>query len=267
MAVGTGPSNGDTSGEGPGARPATPPPDALESTGESTAIISRAVPLEKQRQQQQPQQQPAFGTPAGAGDPYGDGGEEEPGRVRIWFKTLFRALAWMLGTLAVLGLIAGVGDVVLHRKTHTNHDQATYQGVYAVDIVLDGDGTVSVDGVPGDHTARLIESDETTYASSMQRSVSVVGSTLYVVVQCPNSFCNAKIALAVNPGTALEITDGNALRGNTSGVSVDGMTAPVDVLILPGSLNVVDSSSSVSGVVFGSLTCRAPANCSGIAQP
>jgi hypothetical protein len=265
MAVGTGPSNGETSGEGSGARPAGPPPDDLESTGESTAIIMRAVPLD-QRQQQQTQQQPPFGPPAGAGDPYGDG-EAEPSRVRIWFRTLFRALAWMLGTLAVLGLIAGVGDVALHRKTHTNHDQATYPGIYAVDIVLDGDGTVSVDGVPGNHTARLTESDTTTYASSMQRSVSVVGSTLYLVVQCPNSFCSAMIALAINPGTTLDITDGNALRQNTAGVSIDGMTAPVDVLTLPGSLSVTHSSSAVSGVVFGPVTCRAPANCTGVAKP
>lgn len=262
MAVGTGPSNGETSGEGSGAQPAVPPADPLESTGESTAIIMRAVPLEQRQQQQQP----PSGASADAGDPYG-GGEEEPGRVRIWFRTLFRALAWMLGTLAVLGLIAGIGDVVLHRKTRTNHDQATYQGIYAVDVVLDGDGTVSVDGVAGDHTARLTESDVTTYASSMQRSVSVVGSTLYLVVQCPNSFCSAKIALAVNPGTTLEITDGNALRENTAGVSVDGMTAPVDVLTLPGGLSVTDSSSAVSGVVFGPVTCRAPANCSGVAKP
>jgi hypothetical protein len=268
MAVGAGPSNGETSGEGPGARSAVPPPDSLESTGESTAIIMRAVPLEKQRQQQQQQQhtQPPGGAPAGSGAPY-DGGEEPPGRVRIWFRALFRALAWMLGTLVVLGLIGAGGDVVLHRETHTSHEQSSYQDIYAVNIVLDGDGTVSVNGVPGGHAARLTESDVATYASSAQRTVSLVGSTLYIVVNCPNSFCSAAIALAVNPGTSLNITDGNAVRDKSAAISINGMNAPVDVMALPANLSVMDSSSTVTGVVFGSLTCRAPANCSGVAVP
>lgn len=282
MAVGSGPSNGETSGEGPGARPAVPPPDSLESTGESTAIIMRAVPLEKQQQQQQQRQQgqkgkPPAGAPAGPGPGSGpgpgrpgesyDGGEaEQPGRVRIWFRALFRALAWMLGTLAVLGLLGVVGDVVLHRKTHTTHEQVAYQGIYAINVVLDGDGSVEVTGVPGDHTARLTETDVTTYASSVQRTMTVVGSTLYIVVQCPNALCSAQIALAANPGTALDVTDGNALREKGAGVSVNGMSGPVDVLAWPGSLSVMDSSSTVTGVVFGPLTCKAPANCSGVTK-
>ena len=186
----------------------------------------------------------------------------ERGGVRLWFAALFRALFIIVLTLAVLAAIGYVADVGLHRVTHTSRSNATYQHIYEVDVVVDGDGSVAVTGSPStQHEVALDETDRSTIFDSPQRAVSVIAGTLFVSVRCPDSLCTANVMLSTPPDTRVNIRVGNALRLDQANVAISNLTGPVDVSAWPANVTVKNSSSLVTGMVAGSLTCGVPAVC------
>jgi hypothetical protein len=186
----------------------------------------------------------------------------EPGGIRLWFAALFRALWIILLTLAILAVLGYTADVVLHRITRTSHVTATYQHIYEIDVVIDGDGSVAVTGTPSaTHEVALTETDNSTTFDHPQRAVSVIGGVLTVAVHCPNSFCSASLDLAAAPDTSLEIRIGNAFHLDRADVKVRGLTGPVDLSAWPANVTITGSSSLVTGAVAGSLVCDEPAVC------
>ena len=186
----------------------------------------------------------------------------ERGRVRLWFAALFRALFIIVLTLAVLAALGYVADVWLHRVTHTSRSNATYQHIYEVDVVVDGDGSVAVTGSPStQREVALDETDRSTIFDRPQRAVSVIAGTLFVSVRCPDSLCTANVMLSTPPDTRVNIRVGNALRLDQANVAISNLTGPVDVSAWPANVTVKDSSSLVTGMVAGSLTCGVPAVC------
>jgi hypothetical protein len=186
----------------------------------------------------------------------------ERGRVRLWFAALFRALFVIVLTLAVLAALGYVADVGLHRVTHTSRSNATYQHIYEVDVVVDGDGSVAVTGSPStQREVALDETDRSTIFDSPQRAVSVIAGTLFVSVRCPDSLCTANVLLTTPPDTRVNIRVGNALRLDQANVAISNLTGPVDVSAWPANVTIKGSSSLVTGMVAGSLTCGVPAVC------
>lgn len=186
----------------------------------------------------------------------------ERGGVRLWFAALFRALSIIVLTLAVLAVLGYVADVWLHRVTHTSRSNATYQHIYEVDVVVDGDGSVAVTGSPStQREVALDETDRSTIFNSPQHAVSVIAGTLFVSVRCPDSLCTANVMLSTPPDTRVNIRVGNALRLDEANVAISNLTGPVDVSAWPANVTVKNSSSLITGMVAGSLTCGVPAVC------
>jgi hypothetical protein len=184
------------------------------------------------------------------------------GGARLWFAAFFRALWIIVLTLAILVGLGYAADVTLHRVTHASHVSATYPHIYEINVVLDGDGSVSVTGTTSDsHQAALAETDHSTMFDHPQRAVSVIGGALFMMVRCPDSLCDANLTLTASPDTHINIRMGNALRLNRAIVSVKNLTGPVDLAAWPANVTVSNSSSLVTGSVAGSLTCGEPAVC------
>lgn len=182
--------------------------------------------------------------------------------VRLWFSALFRALLIILLTLAILAALGYAADVALHRITRTSHSSELYPHIYEVQVIVDGDGAVAVTGTStGEHTVALHETDRSTAFGHPQRAVSVIGGTLFIAVRCPDSLCTADLALNVSPDTHVSIRVGNALRLDDATVTVKNLTGPVDVSAWPADVTIADSSSLVTGMVAGKLTCGEPAVC------
>jgi len=182
--------------------------------------------------------------------------------VRLWFAALFRALWVIILTLAVLAVLGYAADVILHRVTHTSHSSTTYPHIYEVDVVLDGDGSVSVNGATSNtHGVTLAEADNATMFGHPQRAISVIGGTLFISVRCPDSLCTADLNVSAAPDTHVNIHVGNALRLDRADVDVKGMTGLIDVSAWPANVTVTRSTSLVTGDIAGSLTCDAPAVC------
>lgn len=182
--------------------------------------------------------------------------------IRLWFAALFRALLIIVLTLAILAALGYTADVVLHRITRTSHSSSSYPHIYAVEVIVDGDGSVTLTGAPSaDHTVALDENDTSTIFGHPQRAVSVIGGTLFVAIRCPDSLCTADVALTASPDTQVNIRAGNALRLNHATVTVDNFTGPIDVSAWPANVSITHSSSLVTGMVAGSLTCGEPAVC------
>lgn len=187
---------------------------------------------------------------------------ERSGGVRLWFAALFRALLIIVLTLAILAALGYAGDVALHRVTHTSRSNATYSQIYEVDVVVDGDGSVAVTGSQSStREVTVDETDRTTVFDHPQRAVSVIAGTLFVSVRCPDSFCSANLALSTPPDTRVNIRMGNALRLDQATIDISNLTGPVDVSAWPAMVTVKNSSSTVTGMVAGSLTCGVPAVC------
>lgn len=186
----------------------------------------------------------------------------ERGGVRLWFAALFRALFIIVVTLAVLAALGYAGDVALHRVTHTSRSSTTYDHIYEVDVVVDGDGSVAVTGSPSaQREVALDETDRSTIFGGAQRAVSVIAGTLFVSVRCPDSLCSANLMLSTPPDTRVNIRVGNALRLDQAKVDISNLTGPVDVSAWPANVTVKNSSSLVTGRVAGSVTCGVPAVC------
>ena len=186
----------------------------------------------------------------------------ERGGVRLWFAALFRALFVIVLTLAVLAALGYAADVALHRVTHTSRSTAMYAHIYEVDVVVDGDGSVAVTGSPStQREVALDETDRSTIFDHPQRAVSVIAGTLFVSVRCPDSLCTANLSLSTPPDTRVNIRVGNALRLGNATVEVSNLTGPVDLSAWPANVTIKNSSSLVTGMVAGSLTCGVPAVC------
>lgn len=135
------------------------------------------------------------GQAARNGDPTDPGEGPGPGRetsrivrIRAWFQALLRAFGALVGTLAVLAVLGGVTDVVLHVTRHTSTNSSTYGSVYAVVVVLDGNVSLSVDGQTqsgGGQNATLSAVDTSTAFDDPVRTTDVIGGTLYLTERCP----------------------------------------------------------------------------------
>jgi hypothetical protein len=187
---------------------------------------------------------------------------ERGGGVRLWFAALFRALFIIVLTLAILAALGYAADVALHRVTRTSHSSATYTHIYEVDVVVDGDGSVAVTGSPSaQREVALDETDKSTIFDHAQRAVSVIAGTLFVSVRCPDSLCIADLSLSTPRDIRVNIRVGNALRLDKATVEVSNLTGPVDLSAWPANVTIKNSSSLVTGMVAGSLTCGVPAVC------
>src|SRR5260370_24180175 len=126
--------------------------------------------------------------------------------IRLWFAALFRALWIIILTLAILAVLGYAADVILHRVTHTSHASATYSHIYAVEVILDGDGSVSITGTPSNaHQVTLAETDNSTMFGHPQRAVSVIGGTLFISAPCPPPLCTADLQLTPAPDPRVNI--------------------------------------------------------------
>ena len=193
------------------------------------------------------------------------GEADEASGIRTWFRALLRSLVAILVTLAVLAAVGFTADVVLHRVIHTSHSNDTYAGISAVEIVLDGDGAVSVSGLPQNGSAAqpvtFTETDSSTMFDHPQRTVDQIGGTLYIAVHCPDSLCSADLGVSVPAATPVTLRVGNALRLDRATVAITGMSGPIDLTAWPAKVSVSDSTSTVTGDVAGSVSCGAPAVC------
>lgn len=194
------------------------------------------------------------------------GEADEASGIRTWFRALLRSLVAILVTLAVLAAVGFTADVILHRVTHTSHNDETYAGISAVEIVLDGDGAVSVSGLPKNGSAsaqpvNFTETDSSTMFDHPQRTVDQIGGTLYIAVHCPDSLCSADLGVSVPAATPVTLHVGNALRLDRATVMINGMSGPIGLTAWPAKVSVSDSSSIVTGNVAGSVSCGAPAVC------
>lgn len=194
------------------------------------------------------------------------GEADEPSGVRMWFRALWRAIVAIVVTLAVLALVGFTADVILHRVTHASHTDQSYTGISEVEIVLDGDGAVSVTGLPqgGSNAAQPVdftETDSSTMFDHPQRTVDRIGGTLYIAVHCPDSLCSANLGLSVPAATPVILRVGNALRLDRATVTISAMSGPIDLYAWPAKVSVSDSTSTITGDVAGSLACGAPSIC------
>jgi hypothetical protein len=199
----------------------------------------------------------------GAGAP---GEADRSSGVRLWFRALTRALIAILVTLSVLALAALAADVVLHRVVRASHSDAMYTGISAIEVVLDGDGAVSVSGTPESgasnaQTVHLTETDSATMFDHPQRIIDRIGGTLYIAVHCPDSLCSSDLAVSVPATAAITVRAGNALRLDRATVTIAGMSGPVDLTAWPARVSISDSTSTVTGTVAGSLSCTGPSVC------
>jgi hypothetical protein len=184
------------------------------------------------------------------------------GGTRVWFAALFRALWTILLTLAILAVLGFTADVALHRITRTSHTASVYAHITQVEIILDGDGSLSITGTPtAEHQIAIAETDSSTVFDHPQRAVSVIGGTLFVSVRCPDSLCSADLAITLAPDTGVNIRVGNAFRLDQADVTVKGLSGPVNLSAWPANVTVANSSSLVTGAVAGTLTCGVPAVC------
>jgi hypothetical protein len=193
------------------------------------------------------------------------GEADEASGIRMWFRALMRSLVAIVVTLAVLAAVGFTADVILHRVIHTSHTDDTYSGISAVEIVLDGDGAVSVSGLPGNGSAAqpvtFAETDSSTMFDHPQRTVDQIGGTLYIAVHCPDSLCSADLGVSVPAATPVTLRVGNALRLDRATVTITGMSGPIGLTAWPAKVSVSDSTSTVTGDVAGSVSCGAPAVC------
>ena len=211
---------------------------------------------------------PSAGSVGPAGPEGAAAVEEDPkargGRVRIWFAALLRSATALVLTLVILAICGVVADVVLHVTRHTSSSSTTFTGVNAVDVVLDGDVSVSVVGQSnGGLAATLAAVDTSTPFDDPARSTSVIGGTLYVTERCPDSRCTSQLTLTVNTNDQVNIVSGNALRLNDAVIDVSGIVGQTSVQAAPGKLIV--TSTIVTGAVIGVVECDTEVDCEGVA--
>lgn len=193
----------------------------------------------------------------------GSAAETRSDRIRAWFYSLGRALTALVITLAVLGVLGTVTDVVLHEVRHTTSSTSTYAGVSSVVVVLDGDVSLTVVGRGTDHTATLTAADTSTPFDDPARSADIIGATLYLAERCPDSRCSAQLSLTVRPDVHVSVVAGNALRMDSAVINLDGISGGATILAAPAKVFVTNTMTT--GAVLGTLSCDAATDCQHIA--
>jgi hypothetical protein len=189
------------------------------------------------------------------------------GRARIWFAALLRSAAVLVLTLAILALLGGATDVVLHETRHTSSNSATFTGIRAVNLVLDGDISLTVlgkaeGGTGAQSTATVDAVNTSTPFDDPIRTTSVIGGTLYLTERCPDSRCTAQLTLLLDANDQVNVVAGNALRIDQAVIDFDGVSGHATVEADPGKLVVTDTV--VTGAVIGQVECDKFEDCSGV---
>jgi hypothetical protein len=185
-------------------------------------------------------------------------------RVRIWFAALLRSATALVLTLVILALLGGVTDVVLHETRHTSANTTAFSGIQAVNVVLDGDISLTVLGKPGNQTGAILNAvDTSTPFDDPVRTANVIGGTLYLTEHCPDSRCTAQITLMLDSSDEVNVVAGNALRIDQAVLDFNGMAGRSTVQAAPGKLIVTDTV--VTGAVIGQVECDKFEDCSGVA--
>ena len=191
------------------------------------------------------------------------------GKARIWFAALLRSAVVLVLTLVVLALIGGVTDVVLHTTRHTSSNSQGFNGIHAVNVVLDGDISLTVAGRPantGDtadqQTATLNAVDTSTPFDDPVRSTTVIGGTLYLTERCPDSRCTAQLTLTLNAKDDVSVVSGNALRMDQAVIDFNGVSGRATVQAAPAKLIV--TNTVVTGAVLGMIECDTIPDCTGV---
>jgi len=185
------------------------------------------------------------------------------GKVRIWFAALLRSAVVLVLTLIVLAVLGGVSDVVLHVTRHSSSSAATFSAIDAVDVVLDGDISLSVVGrTDGGTGATLAAVDTSTPFDDPIRTTAVIGGTLYLTERCPDSRCAAQLTLTLNTNDEVEVVSGNALRLDDAVVDIAGIDGQTIARVAPGKLIV--TNTIVTGAVIGTVECDTDVDCRGV---
>ncbi|HET9169523.1 MAG TPA: hypothetical protein VFN97_08800 [Actinospica sp.] len=186
------------------------------------------------------------------------------GKARIWFAALLRSAVALVLTLVVLALLGGVTDVVLHTTRHTSSYSQSFNGVRAVEVVLDGDISLTVLGRTGDqHSATLNAVDTSTPFDDPVRTTNVIAGTLYLTEHCPDSRCTAQLTLMLDAKTQVDVVSGNALRMDQAVIDFNGISGRATVQAAPAKLIVTDTV--VTGAVIGMIECDTIQDCAGVA--
>jgi hypothetical protein len=187
-------------------------------------------------------------------------------RIGEWFRALLRSVIALVATLAVLAVLGGVTDVVLHVTRHTSRNASTYTAVDGVVVVLDGDVSLSVVGRtqagPG---ASLVAVDTSTPFDEPVRTADVIAGTLYLTERCPDSRCSAQLTLAVDTNDTVSVSAGNADDLTQAVVEFDGIDGQASVMAAPATLVVMHTI--VTGAVMGPVRCDTEVDCRDIATP
>lgn len=186
------------------------------------------------------------------------------GKARIWFAALLRSAVVLVLTLVILAILGGVTDVVLHETRHTSSNFESFNDIDAVNVVLDGDISLTVLGQANGRTnAALNAVDTSTPFDDPVRSTSIIGGTLYLTERCPDSRCTAQLTLMINVNAEVNVVAGNALRVDQAVIDFNGISGRATVQAAPGRLIVTDTV--VTGAVFGQVECDTFKDCSGVA--
>ena len=186
------------------------------------------------------------------------------GRARIWFAALLRSAVVLVLTLVILAVLGGVTDVVLHETRHTSSNSESFNGIHAVNVVLDGDISLTVLSQANGRTGATLNAvDTSTPFDGPVRSTSVIGGTLYLTERCPDSRCTAQLTLMINVNDTVNVVAGNALRIDSAVIDFNGISGPATVQASPGRLIV--TNTVVTGAVFGQVECDTFKDCSGVA--
>jgi hypothetical protein len=185
------------------------------------------------------------------------------GKARIWLAALLRSGVVLVLTLVILAILGGITDVVLHTTRHTSANSEDFNGIHAVNVVLDGDISLTVLSQANGRTdADLNAVDTSTPFDDPVRSTSVIGGTLYLTERCPDSRCTAQLTLMLNANDEVDVVAGNALRLDQAVIDFNGM-AQASVQAAPAKLIVTDTI--VTGAVIGQVECDKVEDCSGVA--
>jgi hypothetical protein len=187
-------------------------------------------------------------------------------RIAEWFRALLRSAVALVATLAVLSVLGGVTDVVLHVTRHTNRNSTSYSSIDGVVVVLDGNVSLSVVGqTQGGQGATLAAVDTSTPFDDPVRTVEVIGGTLYLTERCPDSRCSAQLTLTVETDDSVSVSAGNADDLNQAVVEFDGIDGQASVVAAPATVVVIHTI--VTGALMGQTRCDTEVDCRDIAMP
>jgi hypothetical protein len=187
-------------------------------------------------------------------------------RIGEWFRALLRSVVALVATLAVLAVLGGVTDVVLHVTRHTSRNTSTYSSIDGVVVVLDGNVSLSVVGrTQGGQGASLTAVDTSTPFDDPIRTADVIGGTLYLTERCPDSRCSADLTLTVDTNDTVSVSAGNAVDLAQAVVEFDGIDGQASVLGVPATLVAIHTI--VTGAVMGQIKCDTAVDCRDVAMP